>query len=82
MERAHRDNLASVIALGLSLLAVLAAYLVHERVFERLAHIEDEMAYVWQAQAIAGGHLTVESPPDPKSFLFPFVIDLNGQRFG
>jgi hypothetical protein len=70
------------IALIISLLGVLAGYLVHDRIFERLGHIEDEMAYVWQAQAIAGGHLTVPSPPESKSFLYPFVVDYNGQRFG
>lgn len=70
------------IALLLSLLAVLVGYLVHEIVFERMAHIEDEMAYLWQAQAISRGHLTVPSPSEPKSFLFPFVVDYNGQRFG
>jgi 4-amino-4-deoxy-L-arabinose transferase-like glycosyltransferase len=70
------------LALLLSLLAVVAAYWGHDRVFERMAHIEDEMAYVWQAQAIAGGHLTLPSPPDTKSFLVPFVIDYQGQRFG
>jgi 4-amino-4-deoxy-L-arabinose transferase-like glycosyltransferase len=70
------------IAVLLSLLAILAAYWVHDRVFERMAHIEDEMAYVWQAQAIAGGRLTLPSPPEPKSFLVPFVIDYQGQRFG
>jgi len=73
---------ADRIALILSLLAVLAGYLVHERVFERMAHLEDEMAYVWQAQTIAGGHLTLTSPPGQKSFLVPFVVDYNGQRFG
>jgi hypothetical protein len=76
MSRADR------IALLLSLLAVAVAYIVTDRVFERMAHIEDEMAYVWQAQAIAAGRLTVPSPPEPKSFLVPFVIDYNGQRFG
>ena len=70
------------IALLLSLLAVIAAYWVNDRIFERMAHIEDEMAYVWQAQAIACGHLTLASPPVPKSFLIPFVIDYEGQRFG
>jgi len=73
---------ADRIALILSLLAVIAGYLVHERVFERMAHLEDEMAYVWQAQTIAGGHLTLASPPGQKSFLVPFVVDYNGQRFG
>ncbi len=76
MKRADR------IALLLSALAILAAYLVSDRVFERLAHIEDEMAYLWQAQVIARDKLTLTSPAEPKSFLVPFVIDYNGQRFG
>jgi hypothetical protein len=70
------------IALLISCLAVLAAFIVTDRVFERMAHIEDEMAYVWQAQAISHGYLTLPSPPFPKSFLVPFVVDYNGQRFG
>jgi len=69
-------------ALLLSLLAVLAAYLISERVFEGMAHLEDEMAYLWQAQVIARGKLTLPSTPNPKSFLYPFVVDYNGQRFG
>jgi hypothetical protein len=70
------------IAVVLSLLGVLGAFLVHGRVFEYMAHVEDEMAYVWQAQAIAGGNLTLPSPPGERSFLVPFVIDHEGQRFG
>jgi len=70
------------IALLLSLLAILAAYQVHDRVFERMAHLEDEMAYLWQAQVIARGELMLPSPPSPKSFLYPFVVDYQGQRFG
>lgn len=70
------------IAVLISLLGVLAAYLVTGRVFEGIAHLEDEMAYVWQARAIAGGRIMVASPPEPDSFLVPFVVDYNGQRFG
>jgi len=70
------------IALLLSLLAILAAYWVSDRIFERLAHLEDEMAYVWQAQALARGQLALPSPPGQKSFLIPFVVDYNGLRFG
>ena len=73
---------AEHIALALSLLAVLVTYLITERIFEGIPHIEDEIAYVWQAEAIAGGKLTVPSPVDPKSFLVPFVVDFQGQRFG
>lgn len=78
----RRLHPADIAALALSLLAILAALMVHERVFERMAHLEDEMAYLWQAQVIADGRLTVESPPVPKSFLIPFIIDYNGLRFG
>ena len=44
---------ADRIALTLSLLAIVITYLVSVRIFEHMPHIEDEMAYVWQAQAIA-----------------------------
>ena len=76
MSRADR------IALILALAGVLTAWLVAVRVFEEMAHIEDEMAYVWQAQAIARGALTVPSPASPESFLYPFVVDYGGRRFG
>jgi hypothetical protein len=69
-------------ALALSLIAVLVAYFVTQRVFEAIPHIEDEIAYVWQAKAIAGGQLTLPTPPSPRSFLVPFVIDHDGLRFG
>lgn len=82
MTRKARLPLADCIALLLSLAAVLAGYLVGGRVFESMAHIEDEQAYVWQAQAIAGGRLILPTPPGEKSFLVPFVIDYHGQRFG
>jgi 4-amino-4-deoxy-L-arabinose transferase-like glycosyltransferase len=72
----------NLIAALLSLIAILAAYLVADRVFERMPHIEDEMAYVWQAQALNEGKLMLPSPPDPKSIMIPFVVDYHGQRFG
>ena len=75
-------SLSDRIAILLSLFAVLASVFVAERVYEQMPHLEDEMAYVWQAQAIARGQLTVPSPPEPKSFLIPFVVDYQGQRFG
>lgn len=73
---------ANFIAILLSLIAVVASYLVSDKVYEQMPHIEDEMAYVWQAQTLARGKVTLPSPPDPKSILIPFVVDYNGQRFG
>jgi hypothetical protein len=77
-----RMTRADKVAIVLSLLGVIAAYWVADRYYERLAHLEDEMSYVWQSQVIARGYLTIPSPPYPKSFLWPFVVDYNGQRFG
>jgi hypothetical protein len=71
-----------LVALSISVATVFAAHFVADRVYERMMHFEDEMAYVWQAQAIAGGDLVLPSPPNPKSFMTPFVIDYNGVRFG
>ena len=76
MSRADR------IALVISLVTILVTYFVTLRYFEGIPHLEDEIAYVWQARAIAEGNLTVASPPQPESFLVPFVVDHNGQRFG
>jgi hypothetical protein len=76
MSRADR------LALVTSLLAVLVSYWVTLRVFEAIPHIEDEIAYVWQAQAITRGQITVPSPPEARSFLVPFVVDHEGLRFG
>ena len=76
MSRADR------IALIISLVSVLVTYYVTYNYFEAIPHLEDEIAYVWQARTIAGGHLTVDSPSQAKSFLVPFVVDYNGQRFG
>ncbi len=70
------------LALLFSLLAVAAAWFVAARVFENIAHLEDEIAYAWQAELIAGGQVTTPSPPHAQSFLVPFVVDYQGQRFG
>lgn len=75
-------SLIDRIALALCLLAVLMTAFVSAEVFDNTPHLEDEIAYVWQAQAIAGGRLSVETPPCPNCFLVPFVVDVNGQRSG
>jgi len=70
-------------AILICLSVFLATAYVSDRINERLPHIEDEMAFVWQARAIARGKLAVSSPqPNPDSFLVPFVIDYQGKRFG
>lgn len=77
---AGRKELA--LALLICMLGVVASYLVADRVYERMPHIEDEVAYVWQARVIAHGQLTLPAPRHATSFLVPFVVESNGQRFG
>ena len=50
------------------------------RVFEAVPHVEDEMAYVWQAKVLAHGQITAPTPPEPQSMYVPFVVDANGHR--
>lgn len=69
-------------ALLIALAAVAATAWIGAHIFENLPHVEDEVAYVWQANIIARGNLTLPSPVCPKCFLVPFVIDHNGLRFG
>lgn len=76
--RTHR---ADLIALFIALAGFLGSALVTQHVFEAVPHIEDEIAYVWQARALTEGHLTVPSPPHSKFYLVPFVVDYNGERF-
>ncbi|HZU86914.1 MAG TPA: glycosyltransferase family 39 protein [Anaerolineaceae bacterium] len=70
-------------ALAFSLLTIIACVLVSQNIFESIPHIEDEMAYTWQAKVIARGQISVPSPEQcPTCFLVPFVVDHNGIRFG
>ncbi len=66
----------------LAVAGFIASAVVTERVFEAIPHIEDEIAYVWQAKAMAQWHLAVPSPSQARSFLVPFIDDYQGLRFG
>jgi hypothetical protein len=70
------------LALLLSIAAFFAAVYISRNVYEDIPHIEDEITYVWQARLTASGNLTIQSPVCPSCFLEPFVVDLNGSRFG
>ncbi len=57
--------------------------LVSSRVMEHLPHLEDEVAYLFQAKTYAGGHLVVDSPQPSRAYWQPFVKDYQptGKRF-
>lgn len=75
-------NRTSLVALILALCAIAVSAYISENIYERLPHIEDEFAFLWQAQVMAQGEIALDSPPEHQSLLVPFVVDHNGLRFG
>ena len=72
------DGLALLIAIG----ACMAAAWASRSVFERIPHLEDEFANLWEAEVMADGAISLPSPEFPRSFMVPFVVDYEGLRFG
>lgn len=58
------------------------AGLIAEKVFEQVPHLEDEVAYLFQAQVFAIGRAYVDAPFHTNCFFAPFVLDYQGHRFG
>jgi len=73
---------ANVLGVFLAAAAFVASALISSVVFERIPHLEDEFALLWQADVMADGAMSTPSPEFPDSFMIPFVIDANGIRFG
>ncbi len=63
------------------LVALVSVALISSLVFERLPHVEDEVAYLFQAKIFAQGKLYAVTPPHPEAFHVPFIIDHEGRRF-
>ncbi|MBN8637248.1 MAG: glycosyltransferase family 39 protein [Anaerolineae bacterium] len=69
------------IVLALALFAFgMSAYL-SQTVFERLPHLEDEVAYLYQARVFARGDIVIDSPETSRVFWQPFIVDRDGNRF-
>ncbi len=71
-----------LLAAGLCLWATLAAAWIATAIFERLPHVEDEVAFLFQARTYATGTLVVPAPAVPEFFSIPFVIVRDGEWFG
>ena len=78
----RRLTLSHWIVIGLALLAFGLSAVLSNSVFERLPHLEDEVAYLFQARTLAGGHLVIDSPEPSRAYWQPFVVDYEGTRFG
>ncbi len=71
-----------VLALLLCLISFGASAWVATTVFDRLPHVEDDVAFLFQAKTIASGHLLASPPSLPIFFQIPFVIIRDGHWFG
>jgi hypothetical protein len=81
-KRVSGHRIADALALVLAIAAVVACLWVAIDVYELIPHIEDEMANLWEAEVMADGRIDLPSPPSPRAFMVPFVIDYQGNRFG
>jgi hypothetical protein len=50
-------------------------------IFERLPHLEDEVAYLFQARVFARGDIAAPAPDPSRPFWQPFIITQDGKRF-
>jgi 4-amino-4-deoxy-L-arabinose transferase-like glycosyltransferase len=72
----------NIAALLLCFAAFFMSALVSRTVFERLPHLEDEVAYLYQARLYAGGNLVIDTPEPRRAYWMPFLLDQGGNRFG
>jgi 4-amino-4-deoxy-L-arabinose transferase-like glycosyltransferase len=76
----HNSN-PNRFALLIAICVTLAGILLSVFVYERHPHVNDEVAYLYQARMLANGSLTLAAPPVPEAFevyLFQYV---NGRMF-
>ncbi len=62
------------LVVALMLTSFITTWLVSDRVFEHLPHLEDEVAYLFQARLFARGDLVITTPEPTLSYWQPFVI--------
>ncbi|MEQ9027176.1 MAG: hypothetical protein RLP44_00560, partial [Aggregatilineales bacterium] len=63
-----------MIVLCLVFFSFFMSALVSRTVFDRLPHLEDEMAYVYQARVFARGDVVIDRPEPWNAYWQPFVI--------
>ncbi|HRF97187.1 MAG TPA: hypothetical protein PLZ51_18390, partial [Aggregatilineales bacterium] len=59
---------------ALMLTSFITTWLVSDRVFEHLPHLEDEVAYLFQARLFERGDLVINAPDPTLAYWQPFVI--------
>ena len=62
-----------LLALLLVLFSFFMTALVSDRVFEHVPHLEDEVAYLFEAKLLTHGQTVIPSPTPARPFWQPFV---------
>lgn len=83
MKQTHKRqfNLYQCIVLLLVMFTFFMSAYLSRTVFERLPHLEDEVAYLFQAKVFARGDVVIETPQPRRAYWQPFIIDHDGLRF-
>ena len=63
-------------------MTLLAANRVAWSVFDHVAHLEDELAFLFQARTLAAGRLVADAPALPQFFQLPFLLIREDMWFG
>jgi hypothetical protein len=71
-----------LVVVALCLAVFVATGLIAILVFEQVPHLEDEVAYLFQAKVFSIGKMYVAAPFHSNCFFAPFVLDYQGRRFG
>lgn len=74
VKQQRRISPDSAIPITLALLALVFGILMAITVTQRLPHVEDEIAYLYQARTYARGVLWAPPPPDLSAFFVPFWL--------
>ena len=77
----HHAKFYRIAILLLLLTTFFLSSFLSKSVFERLPHLEDEIAYLYQAKIFARGNVIIETPTPRLAYWQPFVIDYEGNRF-
>jgi hypothetical protein len=70
-----------IVVILLAFFAFAMSAVLSRTVFERLPHLEDEVAYLYQARIFARGDVVIDSPEPRRAFWQPFIVDRDGTRF-
>jgi len=68
-------------ALALAAIGLVATAYVASSVLERIPHVQDDIAYLFQARTFALGRLSVPLPPVPEAFQQEFILMREGQWY-